>query len=370
MADLNSIVVVNISKQTTPLSRQSFSDILIVGPNPTFGNRIRTYSDLATLAADLTNGTADPEYIAAAAIFAQTPRPTQFKVGREDGGDATITVTLTAIALEDNKWFGLIITDRVVAVQKLAGDYALANSKLFACASAGTDIGGGVIDIIDQAEGVDTTSIAALFKNGTNENAYAFYKADAATKFTDAAAMGRTLALDPGTYTLNALFPLAGETIDVLTTTQIGNVHDKNANTFLEVGGANIPQKGTVATGEYVDIIVFAEYLPVRIQEDQFKLLLDAPKVSFTDSGINRVNEVLKKTLKQEQSTEDQQRGISEATFDEVTKAQTGGFFTVVPLASSIPSVDKANRELNNVQFTAFLSGAIHKITINGILTL
>ena len=41
MASLDDIIVVNITKATKTISRQSFSNILIVGPNPTFGNRIK-----------------------------------------------------------------------------------------------------------------------------------------------------------------------------------------------------------------------------------------------------------------------------------------------------------------------------------------
>lgn len=373
MAELDNIIVVNISKETTPLSRASFSNILIVGPNPTFVNRIQffaaTSAGLTALAAVLTGGTGDPEFIAASAIVAQSPRVTQFAVGREDVGDATITVTLTAIVAESNDWYGLVIVDRTVSIQKLAGDFGLANKKLFACASAGTDIGGGVFDIIDQADGVDTTSIAFLFKSGSNERAVTFYKSDAATKFTDAAFLGKILPLEAGTYT-GAFKTLLGETIDVLTDTQAKNVKDKNANTYEEVASRNIVQNGTTGTGEFADIIVFEDTLINDIQTDLFILLVNTLKISYDDSGINTVNSILKNTLLGHQSIEGRPRGITIDSFDPITNARTGGFSTTVPLASSVPTVDKGNRVLNNVEFTAFVSGAVHKIVINGILTL
>lgn len=373
MADLSNIIVVNISNQTAPLSRASFSNILISGPNATFGGRIQFYaassSGLAALAGDLTGGTGALEYIAASAIASQSPSVTQFAVGREDVGDADITASLTAISLESNDWYGLIITDRTATVQSLAAAYALSNKKLFACASAGTDVGGGVIDIIDEAEGVDTTSIAQLLKNASNDKAIVFYKADAATKFSDAGFLGRILPLDAGTYT-GAFKTLAGETIDTLTDTQAINVKAKNANTYEEVASRNIVQDGTVATGEFADVVVFEDTLVNNIQTDQYILLTNSLKVPYDDSGINTVNNTLIGTLQQEQSSEGRPRGITADSFDPVTKARTGGFSTTVPLAADVPTIDKANRELNNVEFTAFLSGAVHKITINGILTL
>ena len=152
MASLDDIIIVNITKATQTQSRQSFSETLIVGPNPTFSNRINFYSTstsgLTSLAADLTGGTGAPEYIAAQAIASQSPRPSRLAVGREDVGDADMTATLSAIALESNAWFGLIITDRTSAQQQLAATYAAANKKVFACASDDANI-------IDQAQGVD-----------------------------------------------------------------------------------------------------------------------------------------------------------------------------------------------------------------------
>tara|TARA_Y100000310_G_C20703455_1_gene832274 strand:+ start:6351 stop:7454 length:1104 start_codon:yes stop_codon:yes gene_type:complete len=367
MASLDDIIIVNITKATQTQSRQSFSNILIVGPNPSFSGRIQFYSTstsgLASLAGDLTGGTGAPEYVAASAIAAQSPRVTQFAVGREDGGDADMTATLTAISLESNDWFGLVITDRTAATQQLAANYAASNKKVFACASSDANI-------VDQAQGVDVTSIAALLQNAGNNNAIVFYKADAASKFSDAAFLGRTLALDPGTYTGN-LKSLNAETIDNLTDTQSKNVLDKNANTYEEVASRNVVRESKMSGGEFFDVIVFENYLIARIQEDQFALLASQNKVPFDDTGISQVQDVLNTTLANEQSEEDgQPRGITANKFDPDTKEQTGGFYTIVPLAADIPTVDKANRELNGVEFTAWLSGAIHKETINGFLVL
>lgn len=367
MANLDDIIVVNITKATQTLSRQSFSNILIVGDNPTFSGRIQFYSTsssgLTSLAADLTGGVTDPEYIAASAIAAQSPRVTQFAVGREDGGDANITATLSAIALESNDWFGFVITDRTVAVQTLAASYAASNKKIFACASSDANI-------VDQAQGVDVTSIAYVLQNTGNNNATAFYKSDAATKFTDAAYLGRLLALDPGTYTGN-LKNLNAEAVDSLTDTQSKNVLDKNANTYETIASRNVVRESKMGGGEFFDVIVFENYLIARIQEDQFAFLQGQNKVPFDDSGISGVQDVLSTTLANEQSEAGSPaRGITAESFHPETKEQTGGFFINVPLAADIPTVDKANRELNNVEFTAWLSGAIHKETINGILVL
>ena len=209
-----------------------------------------------------------------------------------------------------------------------------------------------------------------MLQNTSNNNATAFYKADAATKFTDAAYLGRLLALDPGTYTGN-LKTLNGEAVDSLTDSESKNVTDKNANTYEAIASVNVTRESKMGGGEFFDTIVFENYLIARIQEDQFAHFSSQNKVSFDDPGIASVESVLNKTLSNEQSEEGgPPRGITADSFDATTKERTGGFSTSVPLAADVPTVDKANRDLKNVNFTAFLSGAIHNEVINGILVL
>ena len=121
---IEDIVNVQITRQTTAVSRAGFGTVLIVGPNPTFAERIRFYgSDLSALATDLTGGTAAAEYRAAATLMSQSPKPTRFAVGREDVGDANIGATLNAIKNASNDWYGLIITARTSAKNEGAADY-------------------------------------------------------------------------------------------------------------------------------------------------------------------------------------------------------------------------------------------------------
>ena len=76
--------VVNVQIQMSPLAAalRNFGAMLIVGASDVIdvAERIRTYSSVTEVANDF--GTTAPEYLAAVAFFAQSPKPTSIQIGR------------------------------------------------------------------------------------------------------------------------------------------------------------------------------------------------------------------------------------------------------------------------------------------------
>jgi len=81
LANIDRIVNVDISLNTTPISKEGFSTSLVVGYHPYSLTRVNSYTDPDDM---LTDGftSDDPLYVAVNAGFSQTPRPTEIKVGR------------------------------------------------------------------------------------------------------------------------------------------------------------------------------------------------------------------------------------------------------------------------------------------------
>jgi hypothetical protein len=77
---LSDIVNVVISASAPGLARASFGLPLIVSYTATWVERVRTYKSLAAVGSDFAIDS--PEYLAAAAIFAQSPHPSSIKIGR------------------------------------------------------------------------------------------------------------------------------------------------------------------------------------------------------------------------------------------------------------------------------------------------
>lgn len=358
MSQLDNIVTVQITKETAAVSQASFDRILIVGSNPTFSGRTKLYSAtaLSDLASDLSGGASDPEYLMAQAIVAQNPRVTEFKVGKIEVGDADLTATLNAIIAEDSDWYGLVTTTRTKADQLLAAAFVEANKKIYVAASAEADI-------VDTTDASDSTSLAAVFKDNAYDRSAVVYLSAAASAYPDAALLGKILPFTAGSYTAK-FKTLAGITVDSLTASQVTNATDKNANVYIEIGGRNMITEGTVGSGEFIDVTIFIDWLESRIKESVFSLLAKTKKVPYTNAGIAQIENEVQGVLQIGQDN----GGISPTEFD-ADDNQIGGYFTSVPALADISSADKTARLLKNVNFVAFLAGAIHNVQINGTIT-
>lgn len=359
MSNIKNIVNVTISRETRSVSQAGFGTILIVGENPTFANRINFYTSLSAIADILgADPTTKPEYFAAQAIFSQSPRVTRVAIGRIDDGDTDVKETLDAILDESGDFYGVILADRTLADQTDLVEWVQADGmRICSVASADADI------IDDPAE---TTSIAYVVKSTSADRCTVFYSADAATEYPDAAFLGKILPLTPGSYT-GMFKTLSGITVSILTITQTTNAHNKYCSTFENIGGINIVFGSWVGTGEFMDIIVFFDWLVARITEGVYYILVNTKKQPFTDDGILAIKQATEKVLKLGQDN----GGISPVSYDTSVnpKIQNGGYFVTAPLSASISANQKALRALEGVEFTAFLAGAIHTVAIQGVLT-
>lgn len=91
MANLDRIVNVNISLNTTGVSTEGFSTLLCVGPHIHGLARVNTYTAASQMIDDgFTED--DPLYQMVSDAFAQTPSPAQVKVGRQQVSSCTVSV--------------------------------------------------------------------------------------------------------------------------------------------------------------------------------------------------------------------------------------------------------------------------------------
>jgi hypothetical protein len=112
---------------------------------------------------------------------------------------------------------------------------------------------------------------------------------------------------------------------------------------------------GLVAANEYLDVVRFRDWLTSRLQERIFARLAGNKKIPFTDTGIAIIEAEIRGQLDE---------GV-----------QVGGLAAdpeptvTVPLASAVTTANKQARHLTPVYFTATLAGAIHKLTIEGTVS-
>lgn len=259
----------------------------------------------------------------------------------------TLTEALTAIASENNDWYGVAAYSHVKADILEIAAYVEAAKKLYITSSSDSDI--------LTATGSDTTSTAKALSDAAYERTALLYSASADTQYPECAWLGGELSKDPGQATWK-FKTLTGVTVDNLTPTQSTNVLAKNANTYEAVGGVNITSNGTVASGEFIDVIRDIDWLTARIQERVYQSLVNLPKIPFTDTGIAIIESAVRAQLLQAVSA-----GV--LSNDPAPTVQ-------VPRARDVAPNDKANRLLPDVKFFGTLAGAIHSVQIRGVISL
>lgn len=445
---LSDFVNITITEDSVGIAREGFGTAMILSHTAAWTERIRYYSGIADVVADFTVTT--PEYLAASALFAQNPHPTQVAIGRANdakptqvyvigaasvanltaysvsvvgtgvtattvtytsdgsatndeiaaglvsalnavtgknytaaatgaGGSQVCTVTgnaagnwfslevksvsllsnkqthtgtgvdtaLAAIQLENQDWYAIYTTFNSQSYCLLVAAWAEANGKIYI------------------ADSCDTTTItAAHVDSGTGdliENLHTLNYARTAgayhpnpSSMFGAAWMGTCLPLEPGSETWKFKSP-AGVAAVVTTATHRVNLRAKKGNTVQTVAGINITWEGMVADGNFIDITRGLDWLSDDMSKGVFGVLASAKKIPFTDNGIAIIEKEVIASLDRAVA-----RGI---LADDVLPVVT------VPKSGDVSSNNRAIRTLPDVKWTARLAGAIHAVTIVGVVT-
>lgn len=175
-----------------------------------------------------------------------------------------------------------------------------------------------------------------------------------------AAWIGSLLPTDPGSATWK-FKTLVGILFDTFTGGELTAMTTKKANHYIRVAGLNMTEEGYAHDGTFFDETRGLDFVAQRIAEDVYRLLKVSPKVPYTDLGLASVQAVVQGVL------------IS-ATVD---GGGSGQIFrtdpspvTTVPLVADVNVNDKADRLLPDINWTAFLAGAVHNVQVNGKVSL
>lgn len=191
----------------------------------------------------------------------------------------------------------------------------------------------------------------------------AIYHHEADTKFTECAFVGMGAPADPGTLTwanqqLSGVSTSSDSSGVNISATQQNNLVARETNFIQNVGGVDITRRGRVIGGEWIDVIRGRDLIEVKLTEGYQNQLINAPKVPYTDSGINSLRSTVSSVLSRYVSTEAVPNILDE----------NDSFTITFPRARDVSFADKAARTFNG-SFTATLAGAIHVVNVTGTLT-
>lgn len=250
---------------------------------------------------------------------------------------------LAEIAEIDADWYGVIWIERGEELVLEMAEYIETVRKIFITCTDDTDVlNAGV-----------TTDIASVLSAANYSRTSVIWNEDP-LDFADAAWMGRLFTYDPGSETWK-FKTLSGITSDALTSSERSAASGKNCNIYIEIGGVDITSEGVMASGEYIDIMRGVDWLQARMEERIYSRLINLTKVPYTDAGIAVIEAEIRAVL---------ENGIRVGLI-----ADDPAYTVTVPRASEVSENDRAERLLPDVEFTARLAGAIHRVTVQGTVT-
>lgn len=256
-----------------------------------------------------------------------------------------LATDLTAIQAADQNWYGLLLDSNSSAEILEAAAWAESNGPVL----FGTNNSDSAIATSSSGD------VASSMKTASYARSFGLFSQTQLLSYSAAAWMGYCFTFAPGS--VNWSFKtLAGVRPDNLSSTQYNYVTGKNWSVYTALMGLNLTQGGITPSGHYIDTTQSSDYLVNTIQATVLGILANAPKVPFTDGGIDNLVAGITGVLTA--ATQPPLNILSNNPAPVVT----------APAAASVDPTDKSNRNLPNVTFSGTLQGAIDSIQISGNL--
>jgi hypothetical protein len=174
------------------------------------------------------------------------------------------------------------------------------------------------------------------------------------TKNLAAAVIGKMLPYDPGSATFN--FKTVSVTADSVSGNAETAFEQNNCMYYAALeGGFDWVLNTKTSGGEWVDVIVFRDWLFARIREAVATLLGNAPKIPYTRGGEEMIAKEMRSVLR---------LGVTRGGLDDTEEAPA----VTYPEIADILQADRIDRILPDIAFSGRLAGAIHAIRFTGIL--
>jgi hypothetical protein len=258
--------------------------------------------------------------------------------------DSSLVTELGEVTALYPHWYGLTLADpnSKARVTALAASIET-QERIFGYTTHDTDVGNGAL----------STDIFSTLNSAQYFRTYGIYSGDQG-KHAAATWMGNRFPFDPGGSTW-AYKPLSGVEADELTASFTDAVFAKKGNYYQEIAGLPVTYDGKMAAGEWIDIIRGRDWNSARLRERVFGLFANAPKVPYTDPGVEQVVTQVEAQMEE---------GVGATYF-----AADPAPIVTAPLVADVSDANKRNRILPDINFEATLAGAIHVVDpLNGVI--
>lgn len=175
----------------------------------------------------------------------------------------------------------------------------------------------------------------------------------------DAACVGNVAPFYPRRVTWKFKEP-QGVTKAELTEGEKAALDDQHVNYVTKEYGFLYLKNGVCADGEFIDVLLGADYCAKRVRDKVYTLLTTEDDVPYTDDGFTLIGAQIIAAL-------------SDATDNKIVAkdAESGnGMFTVkLPTRAQATDEEASNRIVPDIFWTALVEGAAHRVVVQGVLT-
>ena len=289
---LDSIVDIVVSVSPLSAARLTFNQALFIGSTDIIQTteRVRAYESAAEVLEDF--ALTDPEYIAAAIYFSQSPQPAKLWIGRQDTGTGeTIVEALEACRMANFEWYIAVCLEAAYADHIACAAYieSATPASLYAYTTTDEDCLTGIESPPDiftylkslnysRSIGQYATTQSAVYPN----NIYAIC---AIVGY----ACGQNSGLANSAFTLKFKQEI-GIAVDPLTSTQISVIEGNYGNVYLNYANYyTIFEQGKMANGTFFDEKINLDMLVNNLQLTIMDLLYQNAKIPQTAPGVTQL---------------------------------------------------------------------------------
>jgi hypothetical protein len=260
--------------------------------------------------------------------------------------DPGVATDLAAVAAADNNWYALILDCNSPAIITAAAAWTESASgpKIFCY---------NVSDTLCGNSG-DTTNVMYTEKQLAHARSFGIYAGSQLLCYSGAALLGRVLPIPVGQQSF-AFKTLSGVPADNLTDNFLHAVENNNATVYTTLAGLNLTQFGRAPAGTWVDTTIGTDWIRNQLQIQILSALANNSKLPYTDQGFDVFRSLI--------------YGVLNSAVASGFLASSPAPYVSMPKAASVDSVNRGNRNIPNVSFSATVAGAVNSIQITGVLS-
>lgn len=348
---IENVIDVSVSLGTQPITTATFDSAVVLADltDVAFPSAYKVYDTLAAVAVDF--ATTTPAYKLAALSFNGKFKAKQVYVVkyRTAGTLLTPVAALTALLATDSKPYYILCDTRVKATRLALAAFCNAEDKVHVHS---TQEAGVLVP-------ATTTDIGSELKTLAYDTTLTLYSATADSAYSEGGVVGAFANIPAGTSSLE-FKTMQGVAVDTLDATQRSACEAKNVAYYATIADTNCVLNSKMASGQFLDTIVFSHWLSARVKESLFGLLKRKSdlglKVSYDDAGFDQIRQAIWNVINV---------GLANGSISQDVRPVVR-----TPEREDILEADRANRILPDVIVEVLYTSAVHKVLVRAYVTI